>query len=707
MASDTAIMESFEPFIKEEKEGRFLAQDKLCAPMASSHHSKTSLPDVLTGELTSLNLHGGADDKKSFLLIDQMERLTIDSDTVFCSLLKCHTNTNVKVVSILGNTGEGKSYTLNHTFFDGEDVFPTSSHQDSCTTGVWAAYDSQLQAVVLDTEGMLGMANNENLRTRMLLKVLAVSDIVIYKTRAERLHNDMFYFLGDASKSYARHFSAELDKLNKENRLNKSLENENVSSLGPSVIVFHETVYTDPLGEHDPEGALRNRLTNMDQDISAFSKLKYVGSRMDPTSPTNSTNNPNSSSSFTQLREVIRRELLDNTVRSARKLSHVYKAFSCLNNKFSGNVSPGQRSFPDQYFTCQSTCQSCGVRCCGQMRHAGDHTVDSDVACAYSVQLENKVYSCKRCQENGRRCVVVPKASSSKEGSWVGLAKFAWSGYVLECQRCGVIYRSRQHWIGNQDPELQGVVSTTVAHVWPGVRSLQGTQNAARRLLDGVSAISGSVTEVSGAPAVSLARWAADQVAPAYWRPNADIVNCHSCSKRFTATCKIHHCRACGEGFCDACSNFKRQVPEKGWGFQPVRVCKICHMVGDENTFSKPRSDAEPKEVQVRKVGETVIGTVSSLANTLEIPISLIKDSARPEYWVPDHEINSCSVCDRSIGPRAPVSQESTSVHHCRQCGQGVCNKCSLTRRPVISRGWDMPVRVCDDCIMMPEESSS
>ncbi len=32
------------------------------------------------------------------------------------------------------------------------------------------------------------------------VKVLAVSDVVVYRTRAERLHNDLFYFLGDASK---------------------------------------------------------------------------------------------------------------------------------------------------------------------------------------------------------------------------------------------------------------------------------------------------------------------------------------------------------------------------------------------------------------------------------------------------------------------------------------------------------------------------
>lgn len=40
--------------------------------------------------------------------------------------------------------------------------------------------------------------------------------------------------------------------------------------------------------------------------------------------------------------------------------------------------------------------------------------------------------------------------------------------YVLECASCGVIYRSRQYWMGNQDPE-SGVVRSEVKHVWEGV----------------------------------------------------------------------------------------------------------------------------------------------------------------------------------------------------------------------------------------------
>ena len=101
---------------------------------------------------------------------------------------------NAKVVSILGNTGEGKSYALNRTFFARDDeqrdgssfqeviimsiclfillqtfegmlgmilyfihsllqVFSTSPSPDSCTMGVWAAYDPRLQLIILDTEG--------------------------------------------------------------------------------------------------------------------------------------------------------------------------------------------------------------------------------------------------------------------------------------------------------------------------------------------------------------------------------------------------------------------------------------------------------------------------------------------------------------------------------------------------------------------------
>lgn len=161
----------------------------------------------------------------------------------FINKLKCDKEEMIKVISIFGNTGDGKSYTLNHTFFGGKEVFKTSAHQASCTVGVWASYDIDNQAIIVDTEGLLGVTTNQNQRTRLLLKLLAISDIVIYRTRAERLHNDMFYFLSDASKAYSKHFTEELRAVSKRNKM--ALD---VTNLSPAVVIFHETQNTNTLG---------------------------------------------------------------------------------------------------------------------------------------------------------------------------------------------------------------------------------------------------------------------------------------------------------------------------------------------------------------------------------------------------------------------------------------------------------------------------
>lgn len=47
----------------------------------------------------------------------------------------------------------------------------TSANQSSCTLGVWGAYDPLNKALVLDTEGMLGISNTSKQRKRLLLKV--------------------------------------------------------------------------------------------------------------------------------------------------------------------------------------------------------------------------------------------------------------------------------------------------------------------------------------------------------------------------------------------------------------------------------------------------------------------------------------------------------------------------------------------------------
>lgn len=84
---------------------------------------------------------------------------------------------------------------------------------------------------------------NQGQRTRLLLKVLAISDVVIYRTHADRLHDDLFKFLGDASDAYLKHFTRELKATTNRCGLDVPL-----STLGPAVIIFHETVHTNLLG---------------------------------------------------------------------------------------------------------------------------------------------------------------------------------------------------------------------------------------------------------------------------------------------------------------------------------------------------------------------------------------------------------------------------------------------------------------------------
>jgi len=69
----------------------------------------------------------------------------------------------------------------------------------------------------------------------------------------------------------------------------------------------------------------------------------------------------------------------------------------------------------------------------------------------------------------------------------------------------------------------------------------------------------------------------------------------------------------------------------------------------------------------------------------------MIKDSARPAYWISDNDIKQCIVCVQEFGPKL-------KIHHCRACGNGVCENCSPNKRPVHIRGWDYPVRVCKKC---------
>lgn len=622
----------------------------------------------------------------SFHLVDEKEDMQVKNDEDFVRKLGCRPEELLKVVSIFGNTGEGKSHTLNHTFFLGREVFKTSPTQESCTVGVWAAMDPVHKVVVVDTEGLLGAGTNQGQRTRLLLKVLAVSDLVIYRTHADRLHDDLFKFLGDASDAYLKHFTKELKATTARCGLDVPL-----STLGPAVIIFHETVHTKLLGSDKPsesaERLLQERFRKLGLFPEAFSSIQYRGTR---------THNP--PTDFSGLLRSVEQQLDNNSTRSPRSAGVIHKALQALSECFSGEIPDEHLAsnsfFPDEYFTCSSICLSCGSGCKNSMNHLREGVVhEAKHRCRYSAHYDNRIYTCKACYESGKEVIVVPKTTASSDSPWFGLAIYAWSGYVIECPNCSVIYRSRQYWYGNQDP-VDTVVRTEIQHVWPGSdKFLKDNNNAAQRLLDGVNYMAQSVSELSVKPAKAVTAWLTDQIAPAYWKPNSLILRCYKCGAGFEDNDTKHHCRACGEGFCDGCSSKTRPVPERGWGLAPVRVCDACFQNRGipEELLDAALEEEEGGTLIARKVGEAVQNTLGAVVTAIDIPLGLVKDAARPAYWVPDQDIRCCNQCQREFNARL-------SIHHCRACGQGVCNDCSPDRRAVPTRGWDHPVRVCITC---------
>ncbi|KAK7602058.1 hypothetical protein V9T40_009499 [Parthenolecanium corni] len=623
---------------------------------------------------------------ESFLLLNKREQLKFSTPEEFLKCLKCDENSKVKVVSIFGNTGDGKSFTLNECFFNGHEVFRTSSDQDSCTIGIWVAYDPNLKIICIDTEGLLGSTHNENQRTRLLLKVLAISDIVIYRTRSERLHRDLFTFLGTASRAYTHHFAASLQSVS------QKTDSAKTSSLGPAAIIFHETRHTKILKSTKAESAedvLRSKFAQLHLDIEAFSSLRYVGVQT-IVPPTN----------FKDLRNAVIAELENTTVRSSRNARIVFLALKALNDKFSGDITSAMDEvmFPDQYFTCPMRCLSCDSRCSGSMGHLKENLPHSCPSkCRYEHQYGNCIYVCKLCYVNGKEVIVKPKYVASNESSWFSLAKYAWSGYLIECPHHGEIYRSRQFWFGNTDPEIKAVRSE-LHHVWPDQNyAHQSLQNSGQKVIDGVSYLSDAVFNVSSEPSKYVGSWVADKLAPAYWVPNSEITDCYVCQAKFNEDRILHHCRACGQGVCENCSPNNRLVPERGWTY-PVRVCNRCiNDSGSDRISLSSDLSSDDAEIRARKVSEAVVSTLSSVASIFQYPKSLIKDSARPTYWVPDDCIHHCIVCKCEF--RNPDGSFIKNIHHCRDCGGGVCSKCSSSKVAVPHRGWDNPVRVCDKCL--------
>ncbi|XP_046980058.1 zinc finger FYVE domain-containing protein 21-like [Schistocerca americana] len=69
------------------------------------------------------------------------------------------------------------------------------------------------------------------------------------------------------------------------------------------------------------------------------------------------------------------------------------------------------------------------------------------------------------------------------------------------------------------------------------------------------------------------------------WIPDSEAAHCSNCEVKFDMLRRKHHCRRCGNIFCNSCCATKLGLPRMGF-VDPVRLCKPCADVTDrENDF--------------------------------------------------------------------------------------------------------------------------
>lgn len=84
-------------------------------------------------------------------------------------------------------------------------------------------------------------------------------------------------------------------------------------------------------------------------------------------------------------------------------------------------------------------------------------------------------------------------------------------------------------------------------------------------------------------PPVELITVVTDKKQQLYWMPDQLCKTCYGCEAPFTVFRRRHHCRLCGQVFCNTCSSFVSD--------DSTRICRLCHQQKQGETSEKPERD--------------------------------------------------------------------------------------------------------------------
>jgi hypothetical protein len=186
------------------------------------------------------------------------------------------------------------------------------------------------------------------------------------------------------------------------------------------------------------------------------------------------------------------------------------------------------------------------------------------------------------------------------------------------------------------------------------------------------------------------------------WQRDADVLSCTICGVEFSLFVRRHHCRICGNVFCHQCTNYKLHIDQGIW--------RVVAVEGVQNR-AKPQSNAEEagklsqgtRVLALHRVGNwlqhaggwciTHTETQTFLEPLFEAkPVRACRVCVythRP-HWTDERDRKACQRCNRKF-------EFFTRKHHCRLCGEVVCDACSCYKAP-LNDGDGVQVRHCFQC---------
>jgi hypothetical protein len=78
---------------------------------------------------------------------------------------------------------------------------------------------------------------------------------------------------------------------------------------------------------------------------------------------------------------------------------------------------------------------------------------------------------------------------------------------------------------------------------------------------------------------------------PNQWIPDSQAISCATCFRNFTWRLRKHHCRLCGQVFCNKCSGETTARIDNG-AAQKVRLCTKCNEIN--TNFNKDLERNQP-----------------------------------------------------------------------------------------------------------------